>query len=142
MSTTYIAPLLRQLVTDRARQRCEYCQTQEVIIGMPLEVEHIIPEVGGGHSDETNLCLACPRCNRYKGVLVNALDEETNEIAPLFNPRQDRWDDHFLWQQGGLYIVGLTPSGRVTVFSLQMNNPFVVRARRVWIQTGWHPPQA
>lgn len=35
---------------------------------MPLEVEHIIPEVGGGHSDETNLCLR--RCNRYKGVLA------------------------------------------------------------------------
>lgn len=142
MSTTYITPVLRQRITDRARHQCEYCQSQEIIIGMPLEIEHIVPEVAGGPSNKSNLCLACPRCNRYKGTLVNALDQDTNGIVPLFNPRQHRWYDHFVWQQEGLYINGLTPTGRATVTSLQMNNPFIVRARRVWVQAGWHPPQA
>ena len=140
MSTAYIASAVRLFVTERAKHRCEYCQTQELIIGMPLEVEHIVPEVAGGHSNEDNLCLACPRCNRYKHVLIEAVDEATKALVSLFNPRQHRWQDHFTWQQDGLYIVGLTPIGRATVTALQMNNAFVVRARRIWIQTGWHPP--
>lgn len=43
MSNVYISAALRQQVEERAHHRCEYCQTQELIIGMPLEVEHIIP---------------------------------------------------------------------------------------------------
>jgi 5-methylcytosine-specific restriction endonuclease McrA len=65
MSVTYISPDVRSQVGEIAEHRCEYCQTQEMIVGMPLEVEHIVPEAQGGGSDETNLCLACPRCNRY-----------------------------------------------------------------------------
>ena len=118
MSNTYISPALRQHVADRAKRRCEYCQTQETIIGMPLETEHIVPEATGGRSDEANLCLACPRCNRYKGILISALDEDTNELVSLFNPRQHRWEEHFVWQQDGLYIAGVTPIGRASLNSL------------------------
>jgi hypothetical protein len=128
-------------VADAAKYRCGYCQTQEAVIGMPLEIEHIVPEVAGGTSDETNLWLACPRCNRYKGMQIHFLDEVTGEQAPLFHPRQQRWSDHFVWEQDGLYIVGLTPTGRATVTALQMNNPFVIHSRRVWISWGWHPPK-
>ena len=39
-------------------------------MGMPLEVEHILPMIAGGETTEDNLCLACPRCNRYKGTLT------------------------------------------------------------------------
>jgi hypothetical protein len=45
-----------------------------------------------------------------------------------------------MWQQDGLYIVGLTDVGRVTINALQMNNPVVVRSRRIWVDAGWHPP--
>src|SRR5712691_11508142 len=51
MIGTYIPLEVRQRVAATAQHRCEYCQTQEVIVGMPLEVEHIIPEVAGGSSD-------------------------------------------------------------------------------------------
>lgn len=108
---------------------------------MPLEIDHILPEAAGGSSDETNLWLACPRCNQYKGMQTHAVDEVTGERAPLFDPRRQRWQDHFAWEQGGLYIVGLTAIGRATVQALQMNNPFVVRARYVWISWEWHPPE-
>lgn len=84
---TYISPELRQRVAEAARHQCGYCQTQEVIIGMPLEIEHIVPEAAGGSSDEMNLWLACPRCNRYKGDQTHAKDDETGEIVPLFDPR-------------------------------------------------------
>ena len=141
MSSAYIPPARRQLVIERAKHPCEYCQTQELVVGMALEIEHIIPEVAGGSSDETNLCLACPSCNRYKGRRTNAVDEETGDAVSFFHPRQQEWQAYFSWEQNGLYLVGLTPSGRATIAALQMNNPFIVRSRRAWIAAGWHPPQ-
>jgi hypothetical protein len=90
MSETYVPLEVRQSVANRARHRCEYCHTQEVIVGMPLEIEHIIPEIAGGSSDETNLCLACPRCNRYKGRQTHAVDAATADSVPLFHPRQQQ----------------------------------------------------
>lgn len=55
MSSAYIPAALRQQVERRARHRCEYCQTQALIIGMPLEVEHIIPVAAGGETGAANL---------------------------------------------------------------------------------------
>jgi hypothetical protein len=109
-------------------------------MGMPFEIEHIIPEAVGGPSEEANLWLACPRCNRYKSARTHAPDPETSELAPLFDPRRQIWHEHFAWREGGLYLVGLTSTGRATVEALQMNNSFVVRSREVWIVWGWHPP--
>ena len=37
----------------------------------------------------------------------------------LFNPRQQKWHDHFA--VNGARIVGLTPTGRVTIALLQLN---------------------
>lgn len=140
MSSVYIKASLRQRVESRARHRCEYCQTQELIIGMPLEVEHIIPSVAGGETDEHNLCLACPRCNRYKGTKTETIDTVTGEKTTLFNPRQQQWHEHFVWQRDGLLLVGLTPTGRATIDLLQLNNRFILRSRQLWLAQGWHPP--
>lgn len=141
MSDTYIPPATRKLVAERARHQCEYCQTQELIVGMPLEIEHILPETAGGSSDESNLCLACPGCNRHKSTRTNFVDEKTGNVVTFFHPREQEWQVHFAWEQDGLYLVGLTPTGRATIAALQMNNAFVVRSRRTWIMAGWHPPQ-
>ena len=138
---TYITSEVRQRVADAAKHRCGYCQTQEAVIGMPLEIEHIVPEAAGGSSEEHNLWLACPRCNRYKGMQTHAVDAQTGERVSLFDPRRQRWNEHFAWEEEGLYVVGLTPTGRATVDALQMNNPFIVYSRQVWIAWGWHPPQ-
>ena len=140
MSSVYISALLRRQIEERARHCCEYCQTQELIIGMPLEVEHIIPVNAGGETDESNLSLACPRCNRYKGTQIELPDEATGERIPLFHPRRQQWHDHFVWQDNGLIIVGLTPTGRATITALQLNNRFILRSRQLWIAQGWHPP--
>lgn len=108
---------------------------------MPLEIEHILPVSLGGTDDVDNLWLSCILCNRYKGTHVTGLDELSGATVPLFNPRQQNWNEHFVWEQQGLLIVGLTPTGRATILRLQMNNPFVVRSRDIWISWGWHPPK-
>lgn len=137
---TYISPRIRTYVAKRANHCCEYCQSQEGILGMPFEIEHILPQSVGGRTEEANLCLACPRCNRYKGKQFEGLDTESGNVVTLYNPRQQDWFEHFSWSPDGLRIVGLTSVGRATITALQMNNPFVVRSRHVWVASGWHPP--
>ena len=132
---------VRAHVAEQAQHRCGYCHTQESVVGMPLEIEHIIPLAAGGSSEEDNLWLACPRCNLYKRDRTHTIDVDTGGSAPLFDPRHQRWEDHFTWEQGGLTIAGLTPTGRATVAALQLNNAFVVRSRRIWMAWGWHPPK-
>ena len=135
----YIAPALRELVTDRARGRCEYCQTAQAIV-VEMEVDHVVPESVGGLTIPDNLCLTCVGCNGFKLAFRSGADPETGEETPLFHPRFDRWDDHFRWSEGGTFIAGLTAVGRATVTRLQMNRPRLIEARRLWVQAGWHPP--
>ena len=61
-----ISDSLRQEVTDRARGRCEYCQTQQVIV-VSMEIDHIVPESAGGETTFDNLCLACVDLTRFGG---------------------------------------------------------------------------
>jgi hypothetical protein len=61
--------------------------------------------------------------------------------VPLFNPRFDRWDDHFAWSPDATRMIGLTPEGRATIAALVLNRPVLVDARRRWTLAGWHPPR-
>ncbi len=107
---------------------------------MPLVIDHIIPLSLGGEDELDNLCAACYRCNEYKGARTHARDPETGQFLPIFHPRQDSWDQHFGWVNGGTHVVGLTPTGRATVIALRLNNEYVVESRDIWISFGWHPP--
>lgn len=140
MSQVYIPAEMRRRVAEDARYRCGYCLTLQAIIGMPLHVEHIIPLTVGGLTIIENLWLACPLCNGYKGTQIYAIDPETGEQAPLFNPRAHNWGEHFAWGADGTEIIGQTPVGRATVVALRLNNEYVVPSRRVWVAAGWHPP--
>ena len=141
MSKAYISPTLRQKIAEIARHRCGYCQTPAALIGMPLEIEHIIPEAQGGSSAEDNLWLACSNCNQKKWIKTTAIDTQTGDEVTLFNPRQQMWKDHFVWETNGLYIVGLTATGRATIEALDMNNAYILHTRQIWIQWGLHPLQ-
>ena len=141
MSKTFIPRSIKEKVAAQALHRCGYCQLQQDVAGIQLHVEHIIPEAAGGHSKIENLWLACPACNNHKGIQTHAVDPQTGSLAPLFNPRAQKWKMHFAWSADGLEIVGLTPTGRATVLALQMNQPFMLRARRRWVIAGWHPPK-
>lgn len=107
---------------------------------MPMHVEHIVPLAKGGSTIEENLWLACPLCNGHKGIQTHGVDPLTGATSSLFNPRSQVWEDHFQWGENGLVIVGKSSCGRATVAALQLNNDFLVRARRRWVMAGWHPP--
>jgi 5-methylcytosine-specific restriction endonuclease McrA len=62
---------------------------------MPLDIEHIIPEAAGGPTVRANLWLACHRCNEFKGDRTHATDPVSGKSVRLFNPRTQKWHEHF-----------------------------------------------
>lgn len=140
MSRTHIPEALRRRVAESAGRRCGYCQAQELLVGYPLHIEHIIPEAAGGPSSEDNLWLACCVCNNAKGARTHEPDPTTGSKVRLFNPRAQVWKEHFTWSDDGVRVVGLTAVGRATVTALQLNTPFRVHTRQRWVAVGWHPP--
>ena len=111
---------VRHLVRQRAKHRCEYCQLHQDDSPLAaLHIEHIRPIKHGGTDALENLCLACIDCNLHKGTNLTGIDPETDEITPLFHPRRDNWDEHFIWN--GIRIAGRTAVGRATIRVLDLN---------------------
>lgn len=88
---------LVQRVRGRARGCCEYCQSQERIVGEEFTIDHVIPRAKGGSDDAANLALCCYVCNPLKGDRTEAPDPQSGKVVPLFNPRRRRWRAHFRW---------------------------------------------
>jgi hypothetical protein len=129
--------VLRQLVYDRAQGCCEYCRTCEANTGQTMQVDHIDPQ---GPDALDNLCLSCWNCNSSKHKATTAPDPETGASSPLFNPRTQRWSDHFEWVDEFTRLRGLTPEGRSTIERLKINRPAMTVARQRWVLSGFHPP--
>lgn len=126
-------------VAERAGHRCEYCHAPEAIFNFPFEVEHVVPASRKGADDESNKALACRSCNLFKSDHVVGLDPVTGEDVPLFNPRSDRWEEHFRIDLESGMIVGLTAMGLATIARLQMNSPLQLAARQAWMRLGLFP---
>jgi HNH endonuclease len=125
----------RQLVRERANSRCEYYRLpQQVGAAIRFHVEHIRPRQHGGGDDLDNLALACPNCNWNKGPNLTAIDADTGVLVPHFNPRSDRWKEHFAVV--GAELIGLTDVGRATARLLQMNSADGVEVRREILARG------
>jgi hypothetical protein len=107
-----VSPALREKVRQRADGRCEYCRN--------------------GSTDLDNLAWACFDCNTNKGSDLSAYDDITKQLTPLYNPRTQKWDEHF--EVNNAIINGKTDVGRVTVRLLQMNDPDRVETRRELIE--------
>lgn len=130
-----MSPQLRLLVRDRADNRCEYCRLrQEHLPFVTFQIEHIRARQHGGLNDETNLALACDRCNAHKGPNLSGIDPETDEMVELFNPREQAWEEHF--ERQGMLLVGRTSIGRATVQVLNMNEPRRVQLRQELLKEG------
>lgn len=125
---SYISDELRQSVINQAKNICEYCLIHQDDSLYTHEVDHIIPEKHRGKTIIENLCLSCLPCNRYKGTDFASFDLETNEVSLLFNPRKDKWSEHF--QLIDVQITPLTATGRVTVFVLKLNDEKRLNERR------------
>src|SRR5262249_33951329 len=119
---------VRQIVRKRADERCEYCRLPEFALPWArFQVEHIRARQHGGSDDLDNLALACRRRNAHKGPNLTAIDAATDQIVRLFNPRVDRWTDHFA--KNLHQIDGLTEIGRATAALLNMNDPDRIKLR-------------
>jgi HNH endonuclease len=142
MNRPYISVEVARRVREAAQNRCGYCMSPQHLVMARLEIEHLIPLSKGGSSEELNLWLACPICNGYKADKTEAVDPETKESVPLFNPRFQIWSEHFRWIETGLRLEGQTPIGRATIAALRLNDDLdVLTVRSYWILAGWHPPE-
>jgi hypothetical protein len=126
-------------VARRAGHRCEYCRAPEVVFNFLFEVEHILPTSMHGSDDLSNLALACHSCNLHKSDHTTGIDEVTQTVVPVFNPRQDRWDQHFQFDTEAGEIRGITPIGRATVGRLDMNSPAQIGGRALWARFRLYP---
>lgn len=111
----------RQFVRQRAGDRCEYCglaQAQSPVA--KLQIEHIIPRKHGGSDELANLALACIDCNLHKGANLTGIDPETGLIGAIFHPRNQRWTEHFVWEE--VFLSGKTAVGRTTIRVLEINS--------------------
>ncbi len=124
----------------RAGECCEYCRSQARFSPDPFSVEHILPSSAGGGDESVNLALSCQGCNNRKYVSVDAVDPVSGETVPLYHPRQERWHDHFAWNEDTSLVMGLTPTGRATIAKLQLNREGVVNLRWALHKIGRHPP--
>lgn len=129
-----ISAALRLLVAERAKYCCEYCLLPEAVALHKHEPDHIIPLQHGGQTKQENLALACFRCNRYKGPNVGSFDPLTGLLTPLFDPRKQKWAEHF--ELDGALIQPKTPEGRVTVKLLRSNDPERLAEREKLILQG------
>ena len=136
----YITKVLRQFVLQRAKYHCEYCKLPQRPSGIPLEVDHVKPVAADGETVEANLCAACRNCNAAKSDFQTGIEPETASEHPLFNPRIQRWSEHFTWSEDGTKIIGISSVGRATVARLNMNQELVVESRADWLKLGWTPP--
>ncbi len=117
-----ISDELREAIRERAKYLCEYCHSPERLSASRFTVDHIIPKSLGGSDDLDNLALACRRCNEKRYNFVAGIDPETQDIVPLFNPRKQKWVEHFVWQDDVVVIGGTAPVGRATCLRLDLND--------------------
>jgi hypothetical protein len=138
MSKSYVPASLRRLVAERALGLCEYCLLHESDGYYAFEVEHVLAEKHGGVTSAENLAYACLACNRRKGTDVASVLPRTGSLVRLFNPRIDRWTDHFALT--GDRIEPLTEVGEVTARILGLNDDERMEERELLIRVRRYPP--
>ena len=129
---------LRQLVIQRADDRCEYCGISQAGQVATFHIDHIVPSVAGGTTSAENLALACVSCSLRKGARQRIEDPSTGQEVTVFHPRQQQWKEHFSWS--GVEVVGLTATGRATVSALDLNRPTMIAIRAEEELLVRHPP--
>ena len=105
-----------------------------------FDVEHIVPIFADGTTISENLALSCHGCNLHKSSKVEGFDTISEKTVRLFHPRNDEWNEHFIWANEFSVIVGLTPIGRATVETLQLNRKGLINQRKMLRLYGEHLP--
>lgn len=139
MALERVTPTQRRAVRERAKGRCEYCHTPDSFVPGSFAVEHILPRSKTGRTHLENLAFSCPACNAHKYSKVEGFDPLSRTLVKLFHPRKQRWEDHFVWSDDFTLVIGVTPTGRATLDTLQMNQSKMVNLRRLLVRAGLHP---
>lgn len=135
-----VSASLRRLVVSRAAHLCEYCLVHEEDTFFGCEVDHIISLKHGGETQEDNLAYACLFCNRNKGSDISSRIPETGQLVRFFNPRVDRWSDHF--EIEGAEIMPLTAVGAATARIFRFNDEGRLLERDALRSEGRYPSAA
>jgi len=128
--TRIVPDAIVEVVRHRASGFCEYCRVPEALTGFTLQVDHVIARSHGGTDDVDNLAWACAICNLYKGTNLSGFEPATKTIIRLYNPRQDRWAEHFRLNDG--VLEPLSGIAGVTIRLLRMNQRETVLARKIY----------
>ncbi|MTJ53935.1 HNH endonuclease [Anabaena sp. UHCC 0253] len=140
MSEKRVTSQQKKAVSERANGCCEYCRSQARFAMQPFSIEHILPRSQGGMTSLDNLALSCQGCNNHKYNKTEGIDQISGNVVSIYHPRQQQWNKHFAWNDDFTLVIGLTPTGRATVETLQLNREGVVNLRRVLYAIGEHPP--
>lgn len=139
--TSYVTAELRRVVVGRANGLCEYCLIHEADPWLGCQVDHVISEKHRGQTSAENLAYACVYCNRRKGTDLGSIAESTGNLVRFFNPRVDRWSEHFCIE--GAFIEPLTEIGEVTIQIFDINSVGRLLERQSLIAIGRFPcPEA
>lgn len=133
-----ISTSLREEVTLRAGNRCEYCGLSQLGQEATFHIDHVIPRAAGGPTTADNLALARVSCSLRKWAKQTATDPDSGDEVLLFNPRTQVWAEHFCWEVER--IVPLTAIGRATVAALALNRPIILAIRQEEAMRDRHPP--
>ncbi len=131
-----ISPFLRKLVIRRAENRCEYCQLSQEGQEATFHIDHIVPVASGGETTPENLALACVSCSLRKGAKEFVRGKDRKQIR-LFHPRNDKWENHFKWND--IYLIAKTPVGEATIALLDLNRKLILAIREEEVFLQRHP---
>ncbi|MBE9031038.1 HNH endonuclease [filamentous cyanobacterium LEGE 11480] len=140
MSRQKISEIVRAQVSQRANGLCEYCHASEQWQYVRFTIEHVVPISQGGADRLDNLAFACFHCNRQKSNRMMAVEPEALMEVPLFSPRRQIWQEHFIWGSDLVTLVGLTATGRATIAALKMNRERILSIRAADVAVDRHPP--
>jgi len=138
--SSYVSSDIREIVAGRANYVCEYCLLpKKTLISDSKSNTSLVV------STAVLLRLIIWRwrvvfCNRYKGSDIASLIPARNELIRFYNPRSDRWREHF--RLNGVVIVELTEIGEATIRILQMNHDDQILDRQVLNVRGRYPSEA
>jgi hypothetical protein len=133
----HVPAALRRQVWERAAGLCEYCLLHERDDWLSFQIEHIISRKHGGRTALANLALACLDCNVTKGSDLGSMSRASGILIPFFNPRRDKWTDHF--HLDGHRVVPLTDTGEVTCRMLGFNARNRLQKRQAIAKAGRYP---
>ncbi|MCF8246123.1 MAG: HNH endonuclease [Saprospiraceae bacterium] len=128
---------LRVMVANRADHVCEYCLMHQDDLVFGCQIDHILSLKHGGETLPENLAYSCLTDNINKGSDIGTVLLPDRKLTRFFNPREDKWEDHFTISEG--HILPKTQIGEATVKILQLNAPDRVLRRQLLMLVGKYP---